>query len=427
MHLARGLEADPPRGAGHQRDLSVQVVDGHRGATALRRLLESLRAACPAFAPSTPSSPSPSSRSGCSSAGASATSSTARSPTARAPRSGASTRARRPPTAGPAPTTSSPASSRTSTRATGRCAATGCRARRAGTATACRSSSRSKRSSGSPPSRRSRSTGSPSSTQRCRESVFEYVEEWNRLTERIGFWIDLDDPYVTLEDDYIESVWWSLRKLWDDEPPLRGPQGRALLPALRHRALLARGGARLQGRQGPLHLRALPAARRRTASESGESLLVWTTTPWTLPGNEAVAVAPRSTYVGEVDGEDPDPRRAAWSRGARRGAPRSSTASRARPGRPSLPRPVFELDRPRAAAASRPRRRLRHHRGRHRPRPHRAGLRRGRLRGRRRGRDLRPHRRTAASTTPFSSTAPSTGGSPASRASSSRTPRSPRR
>ena len=52
--------------------------------------------------------------------------------------------------------------------------------------------------------------------QRCRESVFEYVEEWNRLTERIGFWIDLDDPYVTLDDDYIESVWWSLRKLWDD-------------------------------------------------------------------------------------------------------------------------------------------------------------------------------------------------------------------
>ena len=52
--------------------------------------------------------------------------------------------------------------------------------------------------------------------ERCRESVFEYVEEWNRLTERIGFWVDLDDPYVTLEDSYIESVWWSLRRLWDD-------------------------------------------------------------------------------------------------------------------------------------------------------------------------------------------------------------------
>ena len=97
---------------------------------------------------------------------------------------------------------------------------------------------------------------------RCRESVFEYVEEWNRLTERIGFWIDLDDPYVTLDDDYIESVWWSLRELWDDGPPLRGPQGRPLLPALRHRALLARGRARLPGRRGPLHIRALPAARR---------------------------------------------------------------------------------------------------------------------------------------------------------------------
>jgi isoleucyl-tRNA synthetase len=53
--------------------------------------------------------------------------------------------------------------------------------------------------------------------QRCRESVFEYVEEWNRLTERIGFWIDLDDPYVTLDDTYIESVWWSLRRLWDSD------------------------------------------------------------------------------------------------------------------------------------------------------------------------------------------------------------------
>ena len=51
--------------------------------------------------------------------------------------------------------------------------------------------------------------------ERCRESVFRYVEEWNRLTERIGFWIDLDDPYVTLTDEYIESVWWSLRQIWD--------------------------------------------------------------------------------------------------------------------------------------------------------------------------------------------------------------------
>src|SRR5688572_28919600 len=52
--------------------------------------------------------------------------------------------------------------------------------------------------------------------RRCRESVFAYVEDWNRLTERIGFWLDLGDPYVTLENDYIESVWWALRRIWDD-------------------------------------------------------------------------------------------------------------------------------------------------------------------------------------------------------------------
>ena len=53
--------------------------------------------------------------------------------------------------------------------------------------------------------------------QRCRESVFSYVEEWNRLTERIGFWIDLDDAYVTLANEYIESVWWALRQIWDKD------------------------------------------------------------------------------------------------------------------------------------------------------------------------------------------------------------------
>ena len=50
---------------------------------------------------------------------------------------------------------------------------------------------------------------------KCRESVFRYVEDWNRLIERIGFWIDLDDPYITMTDDYIESVWWALRQIWD--------------------------------------------------------------------------------------------------------------------------------------------------------------------------------------------------------------------
>jgi isoleucyl-tRNA synthetase len=139
--------------------------------------------------------------------------------------------------------------------------------------------------------------------QRCRASVFEYVEEWNRLTERIGFWIDLDDPYVTLEDDYIESVWWSLRKLWDDD---RLYEGHKVVP------YCPRCGTALSSHEVALGYKDVqdPSIYVRfpllaeDGSAAGESLLVWTTTPWTLPGNEAVAVAPGVTYVkAKVDGE----------------------------------------------------------------------------------------------------------------------------
>jgi isoleucyl-tRNA synthetase len=139
--------------------------------------------------------------------------------------------------------------------------------------------------------------------RRCRESVFEYVEEWNRLTERIGFWIDLDDPYVTLDDHYIESVWWSLRKLWDDG---RLYEGHKVVP------YCPRCGTALSSHEVALGYQDVsdPSIYVRfpllgdDGSEAGESLLVWTTTPWTLPGNEAVAVAPDVTYVrAHVDGE----------------------------------------------------------------------------------------------------------------------------
>jgi isoleucyl-tRNA synthetase len=139
--------------------------------------------------------------------------------------------------------------------------------------------------------------------RRCRESVFEYVEEWNRLTERIGFWIDLDHPYVTLEDDYIESVWWSLRKLWDDG---RLYEGHKVVP------YCPRDGTPLSSHEVAQGYRDVedPSIYVRfpllaaDGGETGESLLVWTTTPWTLPGNVAVAIAPEVTYVrASVEGE----------------------------------------------------------------------------------------------------------------------------
>ncbi|MFI5025747.1 MAG: isoleucine--tRNA ligase [Solirubrobacterales bacterium] len=138
---------------------------------------------------------------------------------------------------------------------------------------------------------------------RCRESVFEYVEEWNRLTERIGFWIDLDDPYVTLENDYIESVWWSLKRLWDGD---RLYEGHKVVP------YCPRCGTALSSHEVALGYQDVedPSIYVRfpllgeDGSETGESLLVWTTTPWTLPGNVAVAAAPGVTYVKTRVGEE---------------------------------------------------------------------------------------------------------------------------
>jgi isoleucyl-tRNA synthetase len=139
--------------------------------------------------------------------------------------------------------------------------------------------------------------------RRCRESVFEYVEDWNRLTERIGFWIDLDHPYVTLENDYIESVWWSLKELLEKELLYEGHKVVPYCP---------RCGTALSSHEVALGYEDIedPSIYVRfpllgeEGSETGESLLVWTTTPWTLPGNVAVAVAPEVTYVKARVGDE---------------------------------------------------------------------------------------------------------------------------
>ncbi len=140
--------------------------------------------------------------------------------------------------------------------------------------------------------------------QRCRESVFRYVEEWNRLTERIGFWIDLDDAYVTMTNEYIESVWWALRRIWDD--------GR-LYEAYKVVPYCPRDGTALSSHEValgyhdvedpsvyvklPVRQPAPSDAIPESPLEPGDQLLVWTTTPWTLITNAAVAAGPEIEYV----------------------------------------------------------------------------------------------------------------------------------
>ncbi|HEY5045538.1 MAG TPA: isoleucine--tRNA ligase [Solirubrobacteraceae bacterium] len=144
--------------------------------------------------------------------------------------------------------------------------------------------------------------------ERCRESVFTFLEEWNRLTERIGFWLDLDDAYRTLDESYIESVWWALAQI--DERGLLY-EGRKVVPYCprcettlsSHEVALGYKDVVEESVYVRLPVR-LPEAEGAGPLKEGDALLIWTTTPWTLPGNVAVAVAPEVEYVRARAGED---------------------------------------------------------------------------------------------------------------------------
>ena len=258
---------------------------------------------------------------------------------------------------------------------------------------------------------------------RCRESVFEYVEEWNRLTERIGFWIDLDDPYVTLEDDYIESVWWSLRSSGTTAGSTRATRSCPTARATARRSPRTRSRRATRTSRTPRSTCAsrcstTPARGRRVAARLDDDALD------AARQRRRRGRSRRHLRAGRGRRRDADRRRAAGREGARRGR----RDRRRLPGTDLVGR---RYDGPglRSRATGSPggfpgdRRRLRHHRGRHRPRPHRPGLRRGRLRGRRRERALRPDA-AGHPLQPGQARRPaSTTGSSASRIASSRTRR----
>jgi len=138
----------------------------------------------------------------------------------------------------------------------------------------------------------------------CKESVTEYVDDWKRLTERIGFWIDLDDAYWTMTDDYIESEWWILAEFWKqgllDQDYKVVPYCPRCGTALSSHEL-AMGYKDVT--DPSIYVR-FPLITAGGASEERTSLLVWTTTPWTLVSNVAAAVGERVTYArARLNGE----------------------------------------------------------------------------------------------------------------------------
>jgi isoleucyl-tRNA synthetase len=133
--------------------------------------------------------------------------------------------------------------------------------------------------------------------RRCRESVLTYIDEWDRLTERIGFWIDTDDAYFTLDDDYIESVWWALKQVWDKGLLY---EGHKVVPYCPRCETSLSSHEVAQGYSDVVD----PSVYVRFPIEDGASLLGWTTTPWTLLSNAALAVHPDVTYVRARVGDE---------------------------------------------------------------------------------------------------------------------------
>ncbi len=126
----------------------------------------------------------------------------------------------------------------------------------------------------------------------CRKSVFDYIQDWEKLTDRIAFWVDLGDAYVTYTNDYIESVWWILKTFWERDLLFKGYKIVPYCP---------RCGTPLSDHEVAMgYAEAVDPSvfvRMPLVDKPGTSLLVWTTTPWTLPANVAVAVGPEVDYV----------------------------------------------------------------------------------------------------------------------------------
>ncbi|MCM1989907.1 isoleucine--tRNA ligase [Oceanirhabdus seepicola] len=130
----------------------------------------------------------------------------------------------------------------------------------------------------------------------CKDSVFKYTELWKDMSEKLGYWVDMDNPYVTYHDTYIESVWWALKTMWDKELLYKGHKIMPYCP---------RCGTSLSSHevaQGYKDVKEATAfVKFKIVGEENKYFLAWTTTPWTLPSNTALAINKAYDYVEVVN------------------------------------------------------------------------------------------------------------------------------
>jgi isoleucyl-tRNA synthetase len=134
--------------------------------------------------------------------------------------------------------------------------------------------------------------------KKCRESVFQYIDEWNELTRRIGYWLDLSNAYITLTNDYIETVWWILKNFFDRDLIYKGHKTIPYCPRCET------GLSSHEVAQGYEEIDDPSVFVRVKAADGDFSYLVWTTTPWTLPSNAALCMHADADYATvEFEGE----------------------------------------------------------------------------------------------------------------------------
>lgn len=131
---------------------------------------------------------------------------------------------------------------------------------------------------------------------KCKESVWKYKDEWGKMTERIGFWLDLEHPYITYENSYIETLWWVIKQIWDKRLLYKGhkvvPWCTRCGTALSSHEL-ALGYKEIEDTSVYVKFKVKPKSKEWRNT----SVLSWTTTPWTLPGNIALAVNQKHQFI----------------------------------------------------------------------------------------------------------------------------------